>query len=167
MKKIAAIWLMASTSTAFGQAGFIIRAGEGEELMNGIVLKLSPNNGTSGVALGEQTFPRGGTTGLHVHDHVSESFYVVSGRGLARLGDASEPIGPGDVLYVPPGGVHAIDDLDDDEPLVVLFFTPTPEIAEQMRAVHERLVSEPYRPITPEESAEFTRRYGGSRRLRE
>jgi hypothetical protein len=47
------------SAAAFSQEGFVPKAGDGEALMNGIVMKLSPRVGTSGPILAEQTFPRG------------------------------------------------------------------------------------------------------------
>ena len=143
--------------------GFILKTGEGEPLLNGIVVKASPKTGTTGSILVEQTFQRGGTTSLHIHDQGDELFYVVSGRGTATLGDETEVIEPGDVIFVPEGAVHGIRNLDNDEPLTVVFFMDSPELVEEIRAIHTRVTSEPDRPITPEERAEIEKRIGGSR----
>ena len=143
--------------------GFILKAGEGEPLLNGLVVKASPKTGTTGSILVEQTFQRGGTTSLHIHDQGDELFYVVSGRGTATLGDETELIEPGDVIFVPEGAVHGIRNLDNDEPLTVVFFMDSPELVEEIRAIHTRVTSEPDRPITPEERAEIEKRIGGSR----
>ena len=47
----------------------------------------------------------GGHTSLdqHAHDH---GVYVLHGHARVRLGDTEEPIGPGDVLYIPGDEVH-------------------------------------------------------------
>ncbi len=116
-----------------------------------------------GSILIEQTFQRGGTTNLHVHDQGDELFYVVSGRGTATLGDETEAIGPGDVIFVPRSAVHRIENLDNDEPLEVVFFMDSPELVEQFRAIHERVTSDPDRPITAEERAAIAARIGGLR----
>lgn len=143
--------------------GFVLKAGGGEVLQNGIVAKLSPRQGTTGSILVEQTFQRGGTTNRHVHDQGDELFYVVSGRGSAMLGNTSERIAPGDVIFVPRAAVHGIENLDNEEPLKVVFFMVSPELVEEFRAVHERVTSEPDRPITEEERAAIRERIGGSR----
>ncbi len=143
--------------------GFILRTGEGEVLQNGIVVKASPATGTEGSILVEQTFPRGGTTNLHLHEQGDELFYVVSGRGAATLGDREEEIGPGDVIFIPRFAVHRIDNLTRDEPLRVVFFMDSPELVEEFRAIHERVTSHPARPITPEERAAISERIGGGR----
>ena len=153
-----------SPSVTEGTAeGFILKAGEGEPLLNGLVVKASPRTGTMGSILVEQTFQRGGATSLHIHDQGDELFYVVSGTGTVTLGDKQEVIGPGDVIFVPRGAVHRIGNLEGDEPLKVVFFMDSPELVEQFRAIHNRVTSEPDRPITPEERAAIAERIGGSR----
>ncbi|MFY3745452.1 cupin domain-containing protein [Anaeromyxobacter sp. Red801] len=54
--------------------------------------------GIAAVPAGRDSFVR------HVHRHDEEWMYVLSGRGVALLGDREEPIGPGDFLGFPPGG---------------------------------------------------------------
>jgi quercetin dioxygenase-like cupin family protein len=143
--------------------GFVLKSRDGEALLNGLVVKASPKTGTSGPILVEQTFPRDGTTDLHIHDQGDELFYVVSGRGTATLGERAETIEPGDVIFAPRGAVHGISNLEHEEPLTVVFFMDSPELVEQFRALHTRATSEPDRPITPEEIEAIRRRTGGSR----
>jgi len=149
-------------SPSFGQEGAIVRAGDGEQLMNGILMLLTPSIGSESAILAEQTFPPGGQTIVHAHDQGDEFFYVVSGRGKARLGDRYEEIGPGDAILISPGQTHQLSN-PFDEDLKVVFFMATPELAEQMRAVHARQLAEPNHPLTEEEDDEFTQRFGGSR----
>jgi hypothetical protein len=125
--------------------GFVLKAGDGETVMNGIVIKVSPNNASTQTILAEQTFPRGGRTGLHIHDQGDEIFYVVSGSGTATL------------------TVHGVANMDGDEPLVVIFFMDSPELADQFRAIHQRLAANPDTPITPDEWTELSQRFGGMR----
>ena len=61
--------------------------------------------------------------------------------------------------------MHSIENLDNDEPLTVVFFMDSPELVEQFRAIHTRVTSEPDRPITPEEKAAIEERIGGARRV--
>ncbi len=83
-----------SPSVTEGTAeGFILKAGEGEPLLYGLVVKASPETGTTGSILVEQTFQRGGATNLHIHDQGDELFYVVSGQGTATMGDKQKVIG--------------------------------------------------------------------------
>ena len=157
---------MSATRTEGATVGFVLKTGEGEPLLNGIVVKASPKTGTLGPFLAEQTFQRGYTTNLHTHQQGDELFYVVSGRGTATLDDETEAIEPGDVIFVPQSAVHRIANLDNDEPLRVVYFMDSPELVEQFRALHERVTSEPDRPITPEERAAIEERTGGSTAVR-
>lgn len=143
--------------------GFILKAGGGEALLRGIVVKASPKTGTMGSILVEQTFQKGGTTNLHIHEQGDELFYVVSGRGTAALGDESEMIGPGDVIFVPRSAVHGISNLNNDDPLTVVFFMDSAELVDEFRAIHTRVTSEPDRPMTPEEFNAIRNRLGGSK----
>lgn len=147
--------------------GFVLRTGDGEFLQNGIVVKASPATGTEGSILVEQTFPKGGSTILHLHEQGDELFYVVEGHGTARLGGNTEEIGPGDVIFVPRSEVHAIQNLNNAEPLRVVFFMESPELVEQFRAIHERVTSQPDRPITPDELAAIEARFGGGKAVSE
>lgn len=53
--------------------------------------------GTAAVPAGRESFAK------HVHRHDEEWMFVLSGRGVAELGDREEPIGPGDFLGFPAG----------------------------------------------------------------
>lgn len=141
--------------------GFILRTGGGEVLQNGIIVKLSPANGTEGSILVEQTFPQGGSTILHRHEQGDELFYVVSGHGTVTLSAVTDSIGPGDVVFVPRDEVHAIQNPEGADPLKVVFFMDSPELVEQFRAIHERIVSDPENPPTAAELAQIEARYGG------
>lgn len=58
----------------------------------------------------------GGSTPFHTHPHAHEGV-VISGQGALRLGDRSEPLGPGDVFTVNPNAPHAITNRDGAGPL--------------------------------------------------
>lgn len=42
----------------------------------------------------------------HLHDHSEDVFFILEGNGWLREGDQRTPIGPGDVVFVPPGEIH-------------------------------------------------------------
>lgn len=145
--------------------GFILKAGEGEELFNGIVIKASPSTGTQRSIMVEQSFPLEGSTGLHLHEQGDELFYVVSGHGSATLGEIESSVGPGDVIMIPAGSVHRIRNLDNEEPLVVVFFMDRPELIAQFRAMHEKIQANPGRRLTREERIEIENSTGGGRSI--
>jgi uncharacterized cupin superfamily protein len=53
--------------------------------------------GVAAVPAGRESFVK------HLHRHDEEWMYVLSGRGVAQIGDREEPIGPGDFLGFPAG----------------------------------------------------------------
>ncbi len=158
---IITVTLTTFSTVACSDDGFILKSGAGEILGNGIVVKASPRTGTESSILVEQTFEKGGTTGLHLHQQGDELFYIVSGRGAATLSGSEVAIGPGDVIFVPASAVHRIRNIDNDDPLRVVFFMDSPELVDLFRAIHERYQQDPNRPITPEEFAELERQTGG------
>src|SRR5438552_2798516 len=42
----------------------------------------------------------------HLHDRSEDVFLVLEGSGWFKEGDRLTPIGPGDVVFVPPGEMH-------------------------------------------------------------
>lgn len=152
---------------ALAQDAFVLKTGEGEAVLNGIVIKVSPQTGSEGSILLEQTFQHGGSTNLHVHDQGDEIIYVVSGKGHARVGDAVQLIEAGDVIFVPRGHVHQVGNMDFDEPLRAVAFMDSPELVEEVRAIHARIQAEPDGKVTDEEIARIAARIGGSRPVEE
>ncbi|MCA9636880.1 MAG: cupin domain-containing protein, partial [Myxococcales bacterium] len=81
---------------------------------------LTPSMRARGGALGinMMRLPSGHTTcPFHHHRREDEAFYVLSGRGVLRYGDALHPIGPGDCVACPAGtGVaHQIANPHDED----------------------------------------------------
>ena len=74
---------------------------------------------TSGLMQGVLDYPPGARSLAHWHTPV-ETYYVISGTGVGRIGDATLPIGPGAAVYVPSRAVHWFESTGD-EPLRVLW----------------------------------------------
>lgn len=69
----------------------------------------------SEVAPGSISFP------FHYHCATEEAIYVISGKGIVRIGDKKVPIGEGDFIAFPVGPDHAHQMINDGtEPLVYL-----------------------------------------------
>ena len=66
---------------------------------------------------------RAGGPDPHFHRAISEAFFVLSGVVLLYDGRGWIEAGPGDFLHVPPGGVHALRNLDGRASML-LIFTP-------------------------------------------
>ncbi|MCH8207288.1 MAG: cupin domain-containing protein [Chloroflexi bacterium] len=65
--------------------------------------------GATGIHLAVATIPPGCASSPHYHVNCESAIYVVKGRGRFLTGDrleSSQPIGPGDFIYVPPDAVH-------------------------------------------------------------
>jgi len=93
----------------------LVRAGErGEprvhrqpQAQNGEVhlTQLSRPAGLERIAVSAARVPPGRSSFVfHVHQHDEEWMYVLSGHGIAEIGDVAEEIGPGDFLGFPAGG---------------------------------------------------------------
>ena len=60
------------------------------------------------------------STEHHVHLFEEECIYVLSGQGVAIIGNESQPIGPGDFIGCPANGVAHSMQASGSEPLVCL-----------------------------------------------
>ena len=60
------------------------------------------------------------STEFHTHRYEEEAIYVLSGRGMAVIGEATQKIGPGDFIGFPAGGAAHETINDGAEPLVCL-----------------------------------------------
>lgn len=62
--------------------------------------------------------------GPHFHRTMSESFFVISGSIRLFDGEAWIETGPGDFLYVPPGGLHGFRNESGHPASMLILFTP-------------------------------------------
>ncbi len=58
--------------------------------------------------LAQARLPAGGRTTPHHHVKTEEIYYVLVGHGVMRIGEQTQPVGPGDAIAIPPGAVHQI-----------------------------------------------------------
>lgn len=65
----------------------------------------------------------------HFHRTMSEAFYVLTGVVLLYDGRLWRESGPGDFLYVPPGGIHAFRNPDGPASMLMLFAPGAPREA--------------------------------------
>ena len=91
--------------------------------------------GTKGIHLALATLPPGCASSPHYHVNCESAIYVVGGRGRFLTGkdlETSQPIGPGDFIYVPPQAVHqpVNDSVTEPLELVVARNTPTEIVVE-------------------------------------
>lgn len=60
----------------------------------------------------------------HYHSGFSESFYVIEGLLRIMTGTDRTDAGPGDLVHVPPGGVHAFRTGPDSDARFLILFVP-------------------------------------------
>ena len=48
------------------------------------------------------------TTEPHEHQGIEEVYYIINGKGKARVGEEEREIREGDAIYIPPGEVHSL-----------------------------------------------------------
>lgn len=67
---------------------------------------VSPRTGAKHVTFNYIRYAPNAEFPQHLHDHSEDVFFVLEGSGWLREGDTRTPIGPGDVIFIPPGEVH-------------------------------------------------------------
>ncbi len=59
------------------------------------------------------------------HSHAPEQVYVIArGRGMMHVGDETQEVGPGDLIYIPPNVPHGIENAANET--LVYFSAATP-----------------------------------------
>lgn len=96
--------------------------------------------------------PRG-----HYHKTFSESFFVLEGAIGLFNGDQWHDSGPGDFLYVPPGGIHAFRNVTSAPASMLVLFAP----GAPREAYFEELaaISASGRQLSPQEWTELYNRH--------
>ena len=87
---------------------FQIARGEGERLsFSGAEFLVKASAETTGGAFSivEEIDPL--DTGLHVHEHEDELFFVLEGDHVFQVGDTEHAAGPGEIVFAPRGVPHA------------------------------------------------------------
>ena len=69
---------------------------------------------------GITVFPPGSKHDIHRHPNAEEFEYLVSGRGIARVGDTDVELGPGEVVFVPKNDYHGFENTGD-EPVFMIW----------------------------------------------
>ena len=79
---------------------------------------------TKNFSLGMTVLPPGSSSSPHIHEKEEEVWYVVWGRGEAKVGDEKIPIERDVAIYVPPNTSHQLINTGDESLKVLWFFTP-------------------------------------------
>ncbi len=79
--------------------------------------------GATGIHLAESVIPPGRCSSPHYHSNCESAIFVISGQGVMLTGydlSVEEEIGPGDMIYIPPGAAHQPLNTSDSEYLRLL-----------------------------------------------
>jgi len=89
---------------------------------------------------GITVFPPGSKHDIHRHPNAEEFEYLVSGHGIARVGDADVELGPGEVVFVPKNDYHGFENTGDEPAFMIWGYAgaATLEEAGYIRYVDER-----------------------------
>ena len=71
----------------------------------------------------------GSEQNVHSHEGREQVYVIVQGRGAMRVGDEVEEVGPGTLIYVPPGTGHSIKNIGEERLVYVSSTSPPFEIA--------------------------------------
>ena len=91
--------------------------------------------GATNLFMGRFRVPAGAQSRPHYHANCESALYMLSGRIAIHWGEHLEQtltVEPGDLLYVPPGETHVVENLSDDDPAdyVVARDSPTEDSVE-------------------------------------
>jgi len=62
---------------------------------------------------------------VHAHPENEQVYVIVRGRGVMKVGDEGQEVGPGTLVFIPPATGHAIHNTGD-EPLIYVSATAPP-----------------------------------------
>jgi mannose-6-phosphate isomerase-like protein (cupin superfamily) len=104
--------------------GLILEAGEGERLVLGPtargVIKVGADQGMGSLTVMEgELDARSPGPPPHLHERLTDSFYVLAGTLGVRLGDETHEAPAGSFALIPPGNVHTVSN-PSDEPVSFL-----------------------------------------------
>jgi mannose-6-phosphate isomerase-like protein (cupin superfamily) len=75
----------------------------------------------------------GSMQAVHGHPDNEQTYIIVRGRGVMQVGDEMQEVSEGTLVYIPPGGAHAIKNTGA-EPLVFISATSPPFDAKELDA---------------------------------
>ncbi|MCZ4072135.1 cupin domain-containing protein [Agrobacterium sp. LMR679] len=126
-----------SPATAHDPKGTVISPDEGERLVRrwgySFLMKLDEKNGgAKQFVVGSEILPPGKSVHVHKHDYAEELLIINSGRGTAILGDRKEPVGPGDIVFIPQYSWAGLDNTGTEN-IDFLWLFPKPGIEKYFR----------------------------------
>lgn len=98
-----------------------------------LVLADPPGDGVPWITVVE-IFQKGGRTPPNSHSHAWESFVVLKGEGIATCDGTSTTLGPGDMLMLPPGSEHVVENTGPGKLYCLTTMIPNQDFAELIRS---------------------------------
>src|SRR3954463_15012016 len=92
----------------------VLRAEDGWVDMDVRWLLTRESVGAEHSVFGITVFPPGSKHDIHRHPNAEEFEYLVSGHGIARVGDVDVELGPGEVVFVPANDYHGFENTGDE-----------------------------------------------------
>ena len=80
------------------------------------------NVGASKTVFGVTYFPPGSRHEIHRHPNAEEVEYLISGSGIAYVGDDAVELGPGDAVFVPQNAYHGFENNSADEVVMAWYY---------------------------------------------
>jgi quercetin dioxygenase-like cupin family protein len=104
----------------------VLEPGEGRAVsLHGTeVVSKVDSDGARRASCVEFTAASGFDTGLHVHQRLEETFYVLDGDFEFRVGDETHQATPGATIFVPPGVPHAFANRGAAQSKLLLIMSP-------------------------------------------
>jgi quercetin dioxygenase-like cupin family protein len=87
-------------------------------------LVTSESVGAEHCVFGITVFPPGAKHDIHRHPNAEETEYIVSGSGIAAVGDDDVRIGTGEMVFVPRNEYHGFHNDSDRETVMVWTYAP-------------------------------------------
>ena len=86
---------------------------------------LQPELAQTGTVVGYTEVAVGQSGSRHAHADSAEVWMFFAGRGIARVGDDEMEVGPGHVVYTPPGVEHQFVNTGDEPVKLYWTFSPS------------------------------------------
>jgi len=93
-------------------------------------LVTAANVGAENSVFGLTIFPPGSKHDIHRHPNAEEIEYIVSGSGVAQVGDDDVEISAGELVFVPKNEYHGFHNTSDGETVMVWTYAPAASLEE-------------------------------------
>ena len=86
--------------------------------------------GATQTVFGVTYFPAGSKHELHRHPNAEEVEYLISGSGIAYVGDDAVELGPGEAVFVPRNAYHGFENDSDEDAVMAWYYAGAASLEE-------------------------------------